>query len=307
MNAASTFYKRPWKDLFTLLFILICCVLITSIVFGALRLLIFEHQDINSNFSSEDSGARYFTYLMLAASSMSTFLLPALFFQKYDKSQQIFPQEHITDWKNYFLSILFLLAIAPCMSLVSTWNMQMSLPEFFAGVEEWMRYKENQAAALTASMVMQTDFESLLINIIVLGILPAIGEEFFFRGALQHIIFRFFKDKHISIWIVALIFSAIHFQFFGFFPRMLLGVFFGYVLLWTSNIWAAVFSHFVNNTMVVIMAFMYARQGKDYADLMEADSYSNIAYLGSFVGSMLIAYVFYLYTIRKKQHGKRVD
>jgi len=88
---------------------------------------------------------------------------------------------------------------------------------------------------------------------------------------------------------------------------LLLGVFFGYMVVWTKNIWTAVVAHFVNNSMVVIWAFYYATQGKSYAELMKSDSYSLIVYLGSLVFSGIIAFIFYRYITRIKLYGKRVD
>ena len=88
---------------------------------------------------------------------------------------------------------------------------------------------------------------SLLINMVMIGVIPAIGEEFLFRGALQKIFSEWTKNKHLGIWISAILFSAMHLQFYGFIPRMLLGALFGYTLLWTGSLWIPIFGHFVNN------------------------------------------------------------
>src|SRR5690606_26747624 len=113
----------------------------------------------------------------------------------------------------------------------------------------------------------------LLLNIFVMALLPAIAEEFYFRGTLLHILNRVFRNDHLSVWLVAIIFSAIHLQFYGFFPRVLLGAFFGYMLIWTKNIWIPAFAHFVNNATVTVLAFVYARNGKTYEDLQSQENY----------------------------------
>src|SRR5690606_5828101 len=239
--------------------------------------------------------------------SAGTFLLPAYIYQCRNEHVAILPKENISDWKPYLLGILFLFAFSPFMSLISDWNMQMKLPEAWQRIEQWMRETEDEAALLMGGLLMTTEWDRLVLNIIVLAILPGIGEELFFRGALQQIGTRIFKNEYVAIWIVAVIFSTIHVQFYGFFPRFLLGVFFGYMVIWTRNIWTAIVTHFVNNSMVVILGFYYATQGKSYTELMESDSYSIIVYLGSLIFSIIIAFIFYQYTTRLHIYGKRVD
>lgn len=85
-----------------------------------------------------------------------------------------------------------------------------------------------------------------------MALCPAITEEFFFRGALQRLIGKWNPNPHFVIWSAAILFSAFHLQFYGFIPRMLLGAYLGYLLLWTRSIWIPVFAHFINNATAVI-------------------------------------------------------
>ena len=73
---------------------------------------------------------------------------------------------------------------------------------------------------------------------------------------MQKLIDEKWQNHHIAIWVTAIIFSAIHLQFFGFFPRMLLGAFFGYLLVWSKSIWLPIYAHFLNNSMAVVAAYM---------------------------------------------------
>jgi len=86
-------------------------------------------------------------------------------------------------------------------------------------------------------------------------VLPAIGEELYFRGSLQGILQQW-KGIRISIWITAIIFSTIHFQFYGFVPRMLMGAFFGYLLFWSENMWLPIVAHFTNNVLAIIFYYL---------------------------------------------------
>ena len=90
----------------------------------------------------------------------------------------------------------------------------------------------------------------------MVGALTGIGEELTFRGIIQSLVTEKSNNHHIAIWVTAILFSAIHLQFFGFFPRMLLGAFFGYLLVWSGSIWLPIYAHFLNNSMAVVAAYM---------------------------------------------------
>jgi len=144
------------------------------------------------------------------------------------------------------------LLVSPTVSLTGWLNEQMQLPGFLAPVERMMREAEDQAAAMVAKMLSDDGAMSLTINIIVIAAGAAVCEEFLFRGALFGILKRTIRNPHVVVWTVAFIFSAIHLQFYGFLPRLLLGAFLGYLLLWTRTIWAPVMAHFINNAVAVI-------------------------------------------------------
>lgn len=296
---------NPWADLFKLFVLLLVCTLGIQILMIILAWILGKDLNDIIEVTSDAQGISYFGYLVFAAGSIGTFLLPAYFFQKRNPDRVLFPKANLTNWRLYIAPIMFFLALTPLMNLIAEWNMHMQLPESFTSVERWMRAQEDSAGEIVAQLVMTSDWSRLILNIIVIGFLPAICEEFFFRGALQDIFERIVKNRYVAVWIVAIIFSAIHFQFFGFFPRFILGLVFGYTVLWTGNIWTAVFAHFVNNSTVVLFAFYYAKQGKGYDALMQLDTYPIITYLGSFVFSALVVLIFYRY-IKKEAIWKKV-
>jgi membrane protease YdiL (CAAX protease family) len=133
------------------------------------------------------------------------------------------------------------------------WNQNIVFPDSLKIIENWLIHKENQLKVLTEFMTTYDNIWSLLTGVIVIAIIPAIGEELVFRGIFQNIFKSFFKNYHVSIWLTAFIFSAIHLQFYGFFPRMLLGAVFGYVFYWTGNILIPIFMHFCNNAGTLII------------------------------------------------------
>ena len=170
------------------------------------------------------------------------------------------PKEELqlSEWgkgKNYLYGIIALLAIQPIVGVVNEWNQAISLPEFLAPLEAWMREAENTAAQLQERFLSGTSYLDLLINIVVMAITPAICEELLFRGVIQNQLAKWFKNVHVAVWVAAIIFSAIHFQFYGFFPRMILGAALGYLLVYGKSLWLPIVAHCLNNFMAVVVAW----------------------------------------------------
>jgi uncharacterized protein len=152
-----------------------------------------------------------------------------------------------------FVVLLLVLAI-PAINWLSYFNQQMSLPASLSGIEKWMKSSEQSMAVLTQKLLAVSSLSGLFLNVIVIAAIPAIGEELFFRGAIQGI-FSSKMNKTAAIWITAVVFSAIHLQFYGFVPRMLMGALFGFILLWSDTLWLPVVAHFTNNVMAVLFYY----------------------------------------------------
>ena len=176
-----------------------------------------------------------------------------------------------SETRGYGLWAIFLMLMAlPAINLVGYFNQQMSLPAFLEPLEQWMKTAESNAAHLTEQFLSVTTFDGLIINILLMALLPAVAEELTFRGVLQNLFEvkdETLKKKgnrvHIAIWCSAILFSAIHMQFYGFLPRMLMGALFGYALVWTGSLWIPILMHFTNNAMAVILYFVATRAGWD--------------------------------------------
>jgi membrane protease YdiL (CAAX protease family) len=153
------------------------------------------------------------------------------------------------------LVVVLFFSFLPLLNLVAMVNAEMQLPEWLAGIEEWMRQSEDGAAEITKAFLRMEQPSDLLVNILLIGILPAVGEELIFRGIIQQVINKGKKNYHIGIWVSAVLFSALHFQFYGFLPRLFLGALFGYLFVWTRNLWVPIFVHFLNNTFALLAAY----------------------------------------------------
>lgn len=151
------------------------------------------------------------------------------------------------------------------------WNANIQLPEALSGFERWAKDLEESMAAITEYL---TTFDSpgyFIMAVIVVAMIPAIGEELLFRGLLQNILRRIAKNDHAAVWLAAFLFGAIHFQFYGMVPRILLGALFGYLYLWTGNLLIPVFAHFINNGVSLAALYIH-QQGMTEIDVESTDA-----------------------------------
>ena len=186
-------------------------------------------------------------------------------------------------------AVVLMLVALPAINLLAHINEQIALPAFLEPLEAWMKTQEETAKNLTDQFMHVTTFGGLIINLLLMAVLPAISEELTFRGVLMNL----FKVKgesvpHLAIWCSAILFSAIHLQFYGFVPRMLMGALFGYMLVWTGSLWTPILMHFTNNAMAVILYFVSLRAGWDI-EMMDAIGTNDTLWLG--VVSMVITIV----------------
>ncbi len=158
-------------------------------------------------------------------------------------------------WKQGLIAFFFAVSALPIISLMAEWNQGMELPSFLASLEEIMRQMEESAKALTERFLNTSSIGMMFVNLFVMALLPAVCEEMMFRGWLQRVLGKS-VNYHTAIWVSAFVFSAIHFQFYGFIPRMLIGAALGYLYYYTGSLWAPIIAHFTNNAAAVISAFL---------------------------------------------------
>lgn len=206
--------------------------------------------------------------------SLGGFIIAPLIFY-YTLVQGNLYRDFIKVPANIMTVLLMVVIIVFSFMVVNTmfieWNASIKLPESMAGIEGWAEDLEESMEVLTKYL---TDFEStgyLMVAIVVIAILPGIGEELLFRGFLQNILKRITKNDHVAIWFTAVLFSAIHFQFYGFIPRMLLGALFGYFYVWSGNLLIPIVAHFLNN-FISLMALYVHQKGLTELDVESTEA-----------------------------------
>ena len=192
--------------------------------------------------------------------SLCVFLLPPLLMACLWSKQPMgwLHLDHGMPWKVALLAVALIVVGSPCVNLLSYCNQQMALPSFLAPLEAWMQQQEEAAAQLTERFLKADSAWGLLGNVCLMALIPAIGEELTFRGVVQGLLTRGENkaSAHVAIWASAVIFSAVHCQFYGFVPRMLLGALFGYALYWSGSLWVPILMHFTNNALAVVMYYV---------------------------------------------------
>lgn len=236
--------------------------------------------------------------------SFGLFILPSMlagyFFER--SSTGYLRINNSSRWPLYLFTLLLMFCSLPFINWMVSVNDMMKLPEFLHGLEEWMKSTEEEANKLTEAFMRMPTLGGFLFNMLMIAVLPAIGEEFMFRGLLQRLLKDWLGNIHLAILVSALLFSAMHMQFYGFFPRMVLGIMFGYMFYWTGSLWIPIFAHFIQNGLVVIVTYLGQKGivGGDYENFGTSDQFYMIFLSGLSVAALL----YLIYRGRQKQYGE---
>lgn len=191
--------------------------------------------------------------------SIFMFVVPPIVYyyitRKENRMQALGLRRLSSPWWLIIVALALMFVSIPVTTTLTTWNEGMHLGGAFSGIEKWMKELEETAQALTDKMTNVDTIGGLLLNLLVIALIPAVGEEMTFRGVIQQSLTRR-MNPHIAIILSAAIFSFFHFQFFGFFPRLFLGILLGYMFYITGSLWTSILMHFVNNGAAVTLYYL---------------------------------------------------
>lgn len=191
--------------------------------------------------------------------SIFMFVVPPIVYyyitRKENRMQALGLRRLSSPWWLIIVALALMFVSIPITTTLTTWNEGMHLGGAFSGIEKWMKELEETAQALTDKMTNVDTIGGLLLNLLVIALIPAVGEEMTFRGVIQQSLTRR-MNPHIAIILSAAIFSFFHFQFFGFLPRLFLGILLGYMFYITGSLWTSILMHFVNNGAAVTLYYL---------------------------------------------------
>ncbi len=153
------------------------------------------------------------------------------------------------------LLILVMITALPFVNMLTDLNFRLELP--IEGAENYLRQLEEQTQTLMMTLVSADNIWALLVNLFMIAIIPAVGEELVFRGLIQRHLTDLFRNGHVAIILASVIFSLAHFQFYSFLPRFFLGMILGYAFYYGRSIWYPMIAHLVNNTLGVLFYYFY--------------------------------------------------
>ncbi len=294
-------HSHPVTKILFLLFIIVASFsifliigLITAIPFFGIQLSSFQ-EALNINNPENMGLIKYMQFIQHLGIFVVPPIVAAYVFSKY-------PKDYLRiNGKNkiivYFLAVAIIIFAIPFINYTGALNAKLSLPESFSGLETKIKAMEEAAGKMTEAFLNVKTLGGLAVNLIIVALLPAVGEEFLFRGVLLRLLKEWTKNKHTAILISAFLFSAVHFQFYGFLPRFILGALFGYLFVWSKNIWVPVTVHFINNGLAVILYyFMHGSEMYEKAEALgtETSTISSV-FVSVFLGGVLL-YLFFKLT-----------
>ncbi len=252
--------KHPVVQLTALIGIGIIALIVVMLI-GILSGALIWGPDFTSSMlhsGQQTQNVAYLKYMQLL-SHLGMFVFPALIFAKLTAGNvhSFFCGRNKNTFLLVFTAIAMLVSSFPLINLLTGWNATFTLPESLASTEDWMRRTEDEATAITTLFMKTTSVEGLIVNLLLLAVIPALGEELIFRGILQKVLIRWFRSG-LAGWVVtAIIFSAIHMQFYGFLPRLWLGLLLGYMVLRSGKLLPAILVHFANNGFMVLSYYLF--------------------------------------------------
>lgn len=231
-------------------FVLFVVSMIAGVLISGMDISMLKDSLVDDTFYSNINLVRY----MVVMQDICFFIIPGIYLLNLMNPLN-------RKWLEYFsvpkaneagLIVLLAFSLIPLISFTGQINSGMHLPDFLSGVEKWMSAKEDEANNLLKGIMVSESFLVLLLNLFITALIPSISEELVFRGIFQKIFQKLFRNNHIGIWVMAFIFSAIHLQFFGFLPRFIMGLAFGYLYYWSGTLWLPIIAHFTNNAIMTV-------------------------------------------------------
>ncbi len=295
----------PSKQLLILFFVLFASFVVFAIV-SSFGMIAFPNNLDNKVFPIE------YTQYLLVVQGVTMMIMPSIIFTFLTNLRpwHSIGMQTIKPIVWVLISIVAIVSIQPLVQVLGIWNSKLVLPDYLSLVERWMRESEANASVMMTQILQGAHIKNIIANILIMAIIPAIGEELIFRGCFQKVIGQWWRNPHLAIVFTALLFSAIHLQFFGFLPRFVLGLLLGYLFYWSKNIWVPIIAHFLNNLGMLLLYYYYVEYGDIENPLNVQTSYDQPWWwlaLGTLSLAVTLFLGFKLYRRAKLQKGLEVE
>lgn len=298
---------KPASQLMFSLFIIVVCFLAFMVLAMVIAIPVFGMDSVLNiptiNDLDNPQKLLIMKYLQ-TVQSLGLFIVPPLIlgYLFHGKATEYLHLNKSINSPTLLLVVVLMLFAGPFINFIGELNNNMVFPEWLSAIEQWMKTAEENAAEITEAFLNVKSYGGLAFNIFMIALLPALGEELLFRGVIQRIFTNMTKNYHWGIWLSAILFSAIHVQFYGFVPRVLLGAIFGYLLVWSGSIWLPIVGHFLNNSIAVIAMFLIS--SKTISPKFEEIGSTSDSYYMAALSLALI--IIFMLMIKRQNTGNKI-
>lgn len=272
-----------FERLFILLALIIIGLILGTVVgFAYVIITKSNPQDLNS------------LRFMQISSQLFTFVFPPIAYAFLVKEKPV----NALGLKNvkilwFLIGTAMIFAIMPLNSILAEWNAGLKLPESLSALEQMMKQMQESASAMIEKFVSVDTIGGLMLNLFMIAGLAALGEELLFRSIIQTSLIKICKNAHVGILIASAIFSFIHLEFYGFVPRLILGMLLGYMFYFSGSIWVPMLMHFLNNGTVVLIYFL---NNKDITNI-DVDTFGQTS-IPILIVSIVVMIALFLFSIK---------
>lgn len=266
------------SKLVMLIVLILICLLFFSLIGYGIAILSFD-LTLDEMQSAANYKAVQGLKIVQVFSSIGTYLIPVilLIYILKERPLTFLKLNQSVSLIGVALIALMVITFFPLNGLIAEWNLALPLPESLIAYE-------SQIELTIKRFLVMPNIGDLLINIVVIALVAAVAEELLFRGLIQRLVLEKTQNHHVAIWIAAIVFSGIHFQFSGFFPRLFLGALFGYIFYWSNSLWYPIIAHFIHNGATVVLVYIYGIEAMEGMGA-DTDSLEQIAWV---IGSTII-------------------
>ena len=245
----------PVRKYLSLFLLSISIVLVIKLLFNMIAVVFIEKiWDLNGQEIYNDLENQEFSYIyahkaLAFFDQLGTFLVPSILFLIIIKTisvNYIIPKRN--DWTKLIIYFFILIGVAQIFLVISTYIGYDFLP---SSIQDFLRNQQNFNARIQEGFITNS-FSGFLFNIILLAVVPAIGEELFFRGIVQEICIGLFKNNNVGIIITSLIFGILHFQIDNLLSIIFASLLLGYIYNYSNNIFLTILLHFGFNSFSLI-------------------------------------------------------
>jgi len=285
--------RKPFLSLISIVLLAFGGLVVGQIIGMGLVMILFDYGmlEVADGIATVTPEFKIPIFLIQGFTALFAFILAPYFYLRFleKRSLGVLSPVALNNITLILLAAVIALVFIPVNFKFMEWNSALTL-------SDWMTEQEENLEKLTRLLTTMDSFGQFVLAMLVIAVIPAIGEELLFRGLIQNKLQLMLRNSHWAIWITAILFSAIHFQFYGFVPRMVLGALFGYLYVWSGNLWIPIIGHFINNGIQIVLLYIYQRQITE----LNIDEVETVPWGTFFLASLITVGLLY-YFYRKSQ------